>query len=132
MGSTVAPGFEFEDFELADHDRMLLQFPKLAEDLRSFRRFKMGIAYHWIDVALLALCFGGATAIRVVRRRKANKIRPNFTYVDVLFFGRMGLEFGILAAFGTRAYHSPLICLIFAIFAGIIVSMFLEPIKVVS
>jgi predicted cupin superfamily sugar epimerase len=40
MGSTVAPGFEFEDFELADRDRMLLQFPQLSQDLRSFTRAK--------------------------------------------------------------------------------------------
>ena len=38
MGSTVAPGFEFEDFELADRDRMLLQFPQLSQDIRSFTR----------------------------------------------------------------------------------------------
>ena len=40
MGSTVAPGFEFEDFELADRDRMLLQFPQLSQDIRSFTRAK--------------------------------------------------------------------------------------------
>jgi predicted cupin superfamily sugar epimerase len=40
MGSTVAPGFEFEDFELADRDRMRLQFPQLSQDLRSFTRAK--------------------------------------------------------------------------------------------
>jgi predicted cupin superfamily sugar epimerase len=40
MGSTVAPGFEFEDFELADRDRMLLQFPQLSQDIRSFTRSK--------------------------------------------------------------------------------------------
>jgi predicted cupin superfamily sugar epimerase len=40
MGSTVAPGFEFEDFELADRDRMLLQFPQLGQDIHSFTRAK--------------------------------------------------------------------------------------------
>jgi hypothetical protein len=92
----------------------------------------MGIANHWTQVALLTLCFGGAMVIRVVRRRKADKIKPSFTYVDVLFFGLMGLAVGVLATFGWQTFHRPLVYLILAIFVGIFVSMFLEPINSVS
>lgn len=40
MGTTVAPGFEFEDFELGDRDRMLQQFPQLGQYVLSYTRAK--------------------------------------------------------------------------------------------
>lgn len=37
-GCTVAPGFEFDDFELGDRTALLARFPGLAEDVRAFTR----------------------------------------------------------------------------------------------
>lgn len=36
VGCTVAPGFTFHDFELADPDRLLAQYPALADRLPEF------------------------------------------------------------------------------------------------
>jgi predicted cupin superfamily sugar epimerase len=38
MGTTVAPGFEFEDFELGDREKMIVQFPHAADDIVRFSR----------------------------------------------------------------------------------------------
>jgi uncharacterized protein len=40
MGTTVAPGFEFEDFELADRNQMLQQFPQLSQYVLTYTRPK--------------------------------------------------------------------------------------------
>jgi predicted cupin superfamily sugar epimerase len=40
MGTTVAPGFEFEDFELGDRNQMLQQFPQLSQYILSYTRAK--------------------------------------------------------------------------------------------
>ena len=37
VGCTVAPGFDFEDFELADIDALCRQFPHLTADLLFFK-----------------------------------------------------------------------------------------------
>jgi predicted cupin superfamily sugar epimerase len=36
MGTTVAPGFEFEDFELGDRSRLIHQFPKLKTPVTEY------------------------------------------------------------------------------------------------
>jgi predicted cupin superfamily sugar epimerase len=38
VGCTVAPGFDFEDFELSDKQALLNQFPHLAEVIEGFTR----------------------------------------------------------------------------------------------
>lgn len=38
MGATVAPGFEFEDFELGNREAMLLEFPEYRKDILRFTR----------------------------------------------------------------------------------------------
>jgi len=38
MGTTVAPGFEFEDFEVGARDAMIQQFPQHREDITKFTR----------------------------------------------------------------------------------------------
>ena len=38
MGTTVAPGFEFEDFELGSCDKLLQQFPQHRNDITRFSR----------------------------------------------------------------------------------------------
>lgn len=38
MGTTVAPGFEFEDFELGDRESMAGQFPQHRDDIMKFTR----------------------------------------------------------------------------------------------
>lgn len=38
MGTTVAPGFEFEDFELGDRDKMYKLFPQLRSEIDQFTR----------------------------------------------------------------------------------------------
>lgn len=38
MGTTVAPGFEFEDFELGTREQMLKQFPQHKSDIMGFTR----------------------------------------------------------------------------------------------
>jgi uncharacterized protein len=40
MGTTVAPGFEFEDFELGDRNQMLQQFPQLSQYILGYTRAK--------------------------------------------------------------------------------------------
>ena len=38
MGTTVAPGFEFEDFEIGDRESLTAQFPQLRDDIMRFTR----------------------------------------------------------------------------------------------
>jgi predicted cupin superfamily sugar epimerase len=38
MGTTVAPGFEFEDFQVGDRDSMIEQFPQHRDDIIRFTR----------------------------------------------------------------------------------------------
>jgi predicted cupin superfamily sugar epimerase len=38
MGTTVAPGFDFADFELGDCNTLLKTFPKLDSEIRRFTR----------------------------------------------------------------------------------------------
>lgn len=38
LGTTVSPGFEFEDFELGDQEKMVQQFPQLRTDILRFSR----------------------------------------------------------------------------------------------
>ena len=38
LGCTVAPGFEFEDFELGKRDALLGEYPAYAEMIRSLTR----------------------------------------------------------------------------------------------
>jgi predicted cupin superfamily sugar epimerase len=38
MGTTVAPGFEFQDFELGDREKLIQEFPQLRDDILSFSR----------------------------------------------------------------------------------------------
>lgn len=45
MGTTVAPGFEFEDFELGDRETMIREFPQHREDITNFSREK-GVGTH--------------------------------------------------------------------------------------
>lgn len=40
MGTTVAPGFEFEDLEVADRDQMTKVFPQHSDDIKRFSREK--------------------------------------------------------------------------------------------
>ncbi len=40
VGCTVAPGFEFEDFELADSDKLSAQFPRHSELIKRLSREK--------------------------------------------------------------------------------------------
>lgn len=38
MGATVAPGFEFEDFEVGQREQLIKQFPKLSAEITKFTR----------------------------------------------------------------------------------------------
>lgn len=38
VGCTTAPGFEFEDFEMAERDQLIADYPHLSELIRSFTR----------------------------------------------------------------------------------------------
>lgn len=38
MGTTVAPGFEFEDFEVGYREQLIQEFPQLREDIIRFTR----------------------------------------------------------------------------------------------
>lgn len=38
MGTTVAPGFEFEDFEIGEQKRMLNEFPEHESDIKQYTR----------------------------------------------------------------------------------------------
>jgi uncharacterized protein len=40
VGCTVAPGFDFEDFELADIAALMRRFPHLKQEIRLFLRRK--------------------------------------------------------------------------------------------
>lgn len=38
MGTTVAPGFEFEDFEIGEQSRMIKEFPEHESDIKQYTR----------------------------------------------------------------------------------------------
>jgi predicted cupin superfamily sugar epimerase len=38
MGTTVSPGFEYEDFELGERAKLVAQFPALAVEIEKFTR----------------------------------------------------------------------------------------------
>jgi uncharacterized protein len=38
MGTTCAPGFEYEDFELGEREKMIQEFPQLRDDIIRFSR----------------------------------------------------------------------------------------------
>jgi predicted cupin superfamily sugar epimerase len=38
MGTTVAPGFEFEDFEIAPREQLINTFPQHRNDITRFTR----------------------------------------------------------------------------------------------
>lgn len=38
MGTTVAPGFEFEDFEMGNREELLEMFPQHHDDVMTFTR----------------------------------------------------------------------------------------------
>lgn len=38
LGTTVAPGFEFEDFETVEREQMVISFPELRESITKFTR----------------------------------------------------------------------------------------------
>jgi uncharacterized protein len=38
MGTTVSPGFEFQDFELGDRDKLIKKFPHYREDIENYTR----------------------------------------------------------------------------------------------
>jgi predicted cupin superfamily sugar epimerase len=38
MGTTVAPGFEFEDFEIGEQNKLINQFPQHESDIKQFTR----------------------------------------------------------------------------------------------
>jgi ABC-type siderophore export system fused ATPase/permease subunit len=66
------------------------------------------------------MVFGGLTLLRTIRRRKADNIK--LSYSDVLFYGSLGLEFGLLVTFGWQAFHRPLIFLVVLAFVGCVVT----------
>jgi hypothetical protein len=80
----------------------------------------MWTATRWIEVASAAIVFGGLTLLRTVRRRKTDNIK--LSYADVLFYGFVGLEFGLLVTFGWHAFHRPLIFLVVLAFVGFVVT----------
>jgi hypothetical protein len=80
----------------------------------------MWTATRWIEVAFAAMVFGGLKLPRSIRRRKADNIK--LSYSDVLFYGFVGLEFGLLGTFGRQAFHRPLIFLVVLVFVGFVVT----------
>jgi hypothetical protein len=76
----------------------------------------------WIEVASAVIVFGGLRLFRIIRKRKADSIKPAFSYADVLFSGFIGLEFGLLIAFGWQAFHRPLIFLTVLAFVGCVLA----------
>jgi hypothetical protein len=77
-------------------------------------------ASHWIDVAAVVIVFGGLRLLRTTRRRRADNIK--LSYADVLVYGFLGLEFGLLITFGWHAFHRPLVFLVVLVFVGMVVT----------
>jgi hypothetical protein len=77
-------------------------------------------AAHWIEVAAAVIVFGGLSLLRTIRRRKADNIK--LSYGDFLFYGFLGLEFGLLITFGWQAFHRPLVFLVVVVFVGLVVT----------
>jgi len=80
----------------------------------------MRTAANWIVVAVAAIVFGGLRLMRTIRRRKADNIRVSID--DVLYYGFVGLELGLLITFRWQAFHSPLVFLVGLVFVGIVVT----------
>jgi hypothetical protein len=74
----------------------------------------------WIEVAVAVIVFGGLKYMWTFRRRKADNIK--LSYADVLFYGFLGLEFGLLTIFHWQAFHIPLVFLVVLAFVGIMVT----------
>ena len=80
----------------------------------------MWTAAKWIEVAIVGIVFGGLRLLRTIRRRKADNIRISID--DVLYYGFVGLELGLLTIFRWQAFHSPLVFLVVLVFVGIVVT----------
>ena len=74
----------------------------------------------WIEVAAAVIVFGGLRFMRTIRRRKADNIK--LSYADVLFYGFLGLEMGLLIAFHWQAFHIPLVFLVVLAFVGLVIT----------
>jgi hypothetical protein len=81
---------------------------------------QMWTAAKWIDVAVAVIIFGGLRFMQTIRRRKTDNIK--LSYADVLFYGFLGLEVGLLTSFHWQAFHIPLVFLVVLVFVGLVVT----------
>jgi hypothetical protein len=77
-------------------------------------------AAHWIEIAVAVIVFGGFRLLRTASRRKADNIK--LSYADVLFYGFLGLEFGLFLTFGWQSFHRPLVFLVVLVLVGLVVT----------
>jgi hypothetical protein len=82
----------------------------------------------WIEIALLAFCYGGAALLWTTKKRKAGRIIPVCSYMDAIFWALYGFQFALLVTYGWQAFHKPLILFLLVLaFVGTMVTGFLKP-----
>jgi hypothetical protein len=59
------------------------------------------------------------------RKRKAAHVEPACSYVDALYWGFGGFEFGLLSSFGWRTFHRPLVFLAILGLVGALITSWL-------
>lgn len=73
----------------------------------------MGTTADWTKVIILALGFGGFSAVSMALHRWRSDLRPRpyLSFTEILFCAAIGLLFGIFVRFEGRAFHQPLVFL---------------------
>jgi hypothetical protein len=86
----------------------------------------MGTLTNWIEVASSAIFWGGGMLLWTIHKRKVANIKPALSYVDVLFWGLGGLDFGLVTTPGWQAFHRPLIFLLLVTFVAAMITSVLR------
>jgi hypothetical protein len=88
----------------------------------------MAISSRSILVLMLAVvCYGGGMLLWTTRSRRAANIKPVISYGDVLFWGFVGFGFGLVANYGWRIFHRPVLYLTLLAVIGIAITATLGP-----
>lgn len=78
----------------------------------------MGTVAEWTGTLFLAVFWGGAMAWFSASRRASTSKEPAWRIQDLVLLAPFALFFGIGAEFESRAFHRPLVFLLFAVLAG--------------
>jgi len=82
----------------------------------------MSVASNLVEVASMAVSWGGGMLAWTARKRRAAGITP-ISYRDVSFWGFAGLCFGLLVTFDWQAFHTPIIYLMLLAVTGMLLTV---------